>query len=240
MTSPFSREEPSPSACTAWATASQSIRSARTRRALIFAKSVQGVYGPDSPDPVVCNVPNATAALPSSITDGDGKLVIDIAEFPTQRQVDSTPGQLFSAGGLPGVLLTGSTITTLGIAGAVSICQGRQVPRHLHQPRAFHQRLDVRFRERQVAAAGHPTNERISHMSLNLVAIRKLTVVLLAAASAAACSGESPVVPSPPSAGGDLSAKPSQAVPGLYDLSFNILNNGAIYQEVSSLPVAQR
>jgi hypothetical protein len=73
-------------------------------------------------------------------------------------------------------------------------------------------------------------------MSLNLVAIRKLTVVLLAAASAAACSGESPLVPSPPSAGGDLSAKPSQAVPGLYDLSFNTLNNGA-YQEVSSLPV---
>ena len=74
-------------------------------------------------------------------------------------------------------------------------------------------------------------------MSLNLVAIRKLTVALLAAASAAACSGESPVVPSPPSAGGDLSAKPSQAVPGLYDLSFNTFN-GAVYTEVSSLPVS--
>jgi len=74
-------------------------------------------------------------------------------------------------------------------------------------------------------------------MSLNLVAIRKLAVVLLAAASAAACSGESPVVPSPqPSEGGDLSARPSQAVPGLYDLSFNTFN-GIVYQEVSSLPV---
>ena len=55
--------------------------------------------------------PTPTAALPYSITDGDGNLVIDIAVFPTQRQVDSTPGQLFSAGGLPGVLLTGSTLT---------------------------------------------------------------------------------------------------------------------------------
>jgi plastocyanin len=65
--------------------------------------------------PAVCNVPNATAALPYVITDGDGQLVIDIADFPTQRQVDSTPGQLFSAGGLPGVLLTGSTLTTRGM-----------------------------------------------------------------------------------------------------------------------------
>ena len=88
--------------------------SKNTTRAHISEDLCQGVYGPVSPDPVVCNVPNATAALPYSITDGDGKLVIDIAEFPTQRQVDSTPGQLFSAGGLPGVLLTGSTLTTLG------------------------------------------------------------------------------------------------------------------------------
>ena len=72
-------------------------------------------------------------------------------------------------------------------------------------------------------------------MSLSFVAICKLTVVLLAAGSAAACSGESPVVPSPASAGGDLSAKPSQAVPGLYELSFNTFNGA--YQEVSSLPV---
>ena len=65
--------------------------------------------------PEVCNVANATAALPYSITDGNGQVVIDIADFPTQRQVDSTPGQLFSAGGLPGVLLTGSTLTTRGM-----------------------------------------------------------------------------------------------------------------------------
>lgn len=64
--------------------------------------------------PAHCNVANATAALPYSITDGDGTVVIDIADFPTHRQVDATPGQLFSAGGLPGVLLTGSTLTTRG------------------------------------------------------------------------------------------------------------------------------
>lgn len=64
--------------------------------------------------PTVCNVPNATAALPYSITDGDGNVVIAVAEFPTQRQVDSTPGQLFSAGGLPGVLLIGSSLAADG------------------------------------------------------------------------------------------------------------------------------
>jgi plastocyanin len=64
--------------------------------------------------PAVCNVPNATAALPYSITDGDGQIVIAVAEFPTQRQVDSTPGQLFSAGGLPGVLLIGSSLAPDG------------------------------------------------------------------------------------------------------------------------------
>lgn len=88
--------------------------SKNTTRAHISEDLCQGVYGPASPDPTACNVENATAALPYTITDGDGQVVIDIAEFPTQRQVDSTPGQLFSAGGLPGVLLTGSTLTTRG------------------------------------------------------------------------------------------------------------------------------
>jgi plastocyanin len=88
--------------------------SKNTTRAHIAEDLCQGAFGAAEPDPLVCNVPNATAALPYSITDGDGQVVIDIAEFPTQRQVDSTPGQLFSAGGLPGVLLTGSTLTTRG------------------------------------------------------------------------------------------------------------------------------
>lgn len=88
--------------------------SKNTTRADISEDLCQGVFGSESPDPLACNVPNATAALPYSITDGDGRVVIDIAEFPTQRQVDSTPGQLISAGGLPGVLLTGSTLTTRG------------------------------------------------------------------------------------------------------------------------------
>ena len=88
--------------------------SKNTTRAHIAEDLCQGVHGSASPDPTACNVENATAALPYTITDGDGQVVIDVAEFPTQRQVDSTPGQLFSAGGLPGVLLTGSTLTTRG------------------------------------------------------------------------------------------------------------------------------
>ena len=88
--------------------------SKNTTRAHIAEDLCQGGAGSQSPDPATCNVANATAALPYTITDGEGRVVIDIAEFPTQRQVDSTPGQLFSAGGLPGVLLTGSTATTRG------------------------------------------------------------------------------------------------------------------------------
>jgi len=85
-----------------------------TTRGHIAEDLCQGSFGAEYPDPAACNVANATAALPYSVTDGHGQLVIDIAEFPTQRQVDSMPGQLFSAGGLPGVLLTGSTLTTQG------------------------------------------------------------------------------------------------------------------------------
>jgi plastocyanin len=62
--------------------------------------------------PTVCNPAAQTAQLQYLITDGDGKLVIDTGTFPTQRLVDSTPGQLFSAGA--GVFLTGSTPTTAG------------------------------------------------------------------------------------------------------------------------------
>ncbi len=88
--------------------------SKNTTRAHIAEDLCQGPSGTGYADPVVCNVANATAALPYTITDGNGNIVIDIAQFPTQRQVDSPAGQLFSAGGLPGVLLTGSTLTTRG------------------------------------------------------------------------------------------------------------------------------
>ena len=64
--------------------------------------------------PEVCNVANMTAAQPYTITDGDGNVVIAVAAFPAQRLVDSAPGLLFSAGGMPGTLLTGSTLTGLG------------------------------------------------------------------------------------------------------------------------------
>jgi hypothetical protein len=88
--------------------------SKNTTRTHIAEDLCQGGFGSAAPDPAICNFANATAALPYSITDGSGTVVIAIADFPTQRQVDSTPGQLFSAGGLPGVLLTGSTPTTSG------------------------------------------------------------------------------------------------------------------------------
>ena len=88
--------------------------SKNTTRAHIAEDLCQGISGSETPDPTTCNVANATAAQPYTITDGDGKVVIDVLEFPTHRQVDTTPGQLFSAGGLPGVLLIGSTATTRG------------------------------------------------------------------------------------------------------------------------------
>ena len=64
----------------------------------------------------------------------------------------------------------------------------------------------------------------------------RLIVVLLTAISAAVCSGQSPVEPSSPSLAGDQSARGSQAVPGIYDLSFTVFRN-RIYEEVSTLPV---
>jgi hypothetical protein len=64
-----------------------------------------------------------------------------------------------------------------------------------------------------------------------------LPVALLIAISAIACSGESPTPVSPaPVPAGELSAKTSAGVPGVYDLSFNVFHNGT-YTEVSSLPV---
>jgi len=70
-----------------------------------------------------------------------------------------------------------------------------------------------------------------------IVVVPRLTLALLTAVSLAACSGESLVSPNPGAAmPGDLSARPSQGLPGVYDLSFTILISGG-YQEVTSLPV---
>jgi hypothetical protein len=78
------------------------------------------------------------------------------------------------------------------------------------------------------------------YMSKFIVGSR-LIVALLVAASAAACSDQSPVAPSPgPVTAGDLSAKPSTAAPGVYDLSFNVFGSSGIYQEVSSLAVSSQ
>jgi hypothetical protein len=63
-------------------------------------------------------------------------------------------------------------------------------------------------------------------------------IITLVAATFAACSSQSPVAPSPLTAvGGDLSAKPSAAVPGVYDLSFTAWVGGVL-QPVASLPVS--
>jgi len=72
------------------------------------------------------------------------------------------------------------------------------------------------------------------------VAAPKLLVALLSAASLAACSGNSPVTPSLPSAmAGDQNAKGSAAAPGVYELTFNVFRNRT-YAEVSSLPVSSQ
>ncbi len=76
-------------------------------------------------------------------------------------------------------------------------------------------------------------------MSKPFVAARLLGA-LFTALTVVACSGQSPVTPSPTSAvAGDLGAKPSAAVPGVYDLSFNVYRNRT-YDEVSSLAVGSQ
>ena len=73
-------------------------------------------------------------------------------------------------------------------------------------------------------------------MSNAFVAARLLGA-LFSALTVAACSGQSPITPSPSSAAaGDLSAKPSPAIPGVYDLLFQVWRDGS-YQNVSSMAV---
>ena len=65
----------------------------------------------------------------------------------------------------------------------------------------------------------------------------RLLATLVNPLTVIACSDPSPVSPSPsPVVAGDLSAKPSPASPGVYDLSFNHYRNG-VEEEVSSLAV---
>jgi hypothetical protein len=65
----------------------------------------------------------------------------------------------------------------------------------------------------------------------------RLIIALLGTVAAGACSGGSPAAPTPSSVmAGEQNAKGSLAAPGVYDLSFNVFENGT-YQEVSSLPV---
>lgn len=122
--------------------------SKNTTRAHIAEDLCQGGAGSQSPDPATCNVANATAALPYTITDGDGRVVIDIAEFPTQRQVDSTPGPAVLGGRPSGRVADRLDRHDARQSGEVSIRGRRQVPGHLHQPRPLDQRLDVWIRER--------------------------------------------------------------------------------------------
>ena len=68
----------------------------------------------------------------------------------------------------------------------------------------------------------------------------RLALALFVAVSVAACATESPVAPnSGTAAATDLSARRAQALPGMYDLSFNVFS-GAGYLEVSSLPVRSK
>ena len=69
--------------------------------------------------------------------------------------------------------------------------------------------------------------------------VLRLILAVVATASIVACSGESPVTPAPASAAAaaDQSARPSQGVPGVYELTFNTYRN-RIYTVVSSLPVS--
>ena len=76
-------------------------------------------------------------------------------------------------------------------------------------------------------------------MSNAFVAARLLGA-LFSAFTVVACSGESPITPSPSSAvAGDVGAKPSSAIPGVYDLAFTVYRNGT-YDEVSSLAVSSQ
>ncbi len=76
-------------------------------------------------------------------------------------------------------------------------------------------------------------------MSNAFVAARLLGA-LLCALTVVACSGQSPITPIPSSAvAGDLSAKPSTGIPGVYDLAFTVYRNGT-YEEVSSLVVSSQ
>jgi hypothetical protein len=68
----------------------------------------------------------------------------------------------------------------------------------------------------------------------------RFLVALFSALSVAACSSQSPVTPSAaPVAEGSLSARGSQAAPGIYELSFHAWLGGVL-QEVSSLSVGSQ
>jgi plastocyanin len=62
--------------------------------------------------PAVCNMTAGTGALPYTITDGNGDIIMETGTNPPLNRINSLPGQLFSVGA--GVLLTGSTPTTAG------------------------------------------------------------------------------------------------------------------------------
>jgi hypothetical protein len=62
--------------------------------------------------PTACNGTAGTGALPYTITDGNGAIIMETGTNPPFNGINSLPGQLFSAG--VGVRLTGSTPTTAG------------------------------------------------------------------------------------------------------------------------------
>jgi len=62
--------------------------------------------------PAVCNLNAGTGALPYTVTDGNGDVVMETGTNPPTNRINWLPGQLFSAG--EGVFLTGSTPTRGG------------------------------------------------------------------------------------------------------------------------------
>ena len=70
------------------------------------------------------------------------------------------------------------------------------------------------------------------------IVVSKLIAALIGVVVMAGCSGQPPAAPSAASVvAGDASVKPSQGVPGVYDLSFAVWRNG-ILEPVTSLSVS--
>ena len=60
----------------------------------------------------VCNLASGTGALPYTVTDGHGNVIMETGTNPPANRINTLPSQLFSAGA--GIFLTGAKPTTAG------------------------------------------------------------------------------------------------------------------------------